>query len=352
MCIYYFYVSNVKNLRMRNSFLLYVVALVMGLSFVGTSCKKPVHSNAPTPNNERMLSYNKITTIQWANPAVNGELSKITENFRFNYDNLNRLVKITYTGNDSFEIHKFITFDYSKPDTVIKKTVNLLTNVIVEMDTFKLNNEGMVIKSYTPNMITSYEYLGRLMTRATRVGTSYRNITVTDFSKYTSVNGDFLKHSHDGNLNITLDGMTLPLKMMKILTYPKDKDTVFLYQYNNLVHNRTNTYLPTYIYAKDTVNKADSLMYPGLTWVNEGYHFYTEKANRIGDWLQLESFTMFGRNIFQNAHLVESVTSRNRSASIYYNIDAFSKITQTRVEEVDSMLNKFITVYDIQYETF
>lgn len=334
---------------MRKSFLLYVAAVMLVFSFIGTSCKKMIHSGAPTPNNERMVAYTKITTIK-LNTPIPRAASTISENYRFYYDEVNRVTRMTYTGNDSFEIHKSITFTY-KGDTIIKKTVNILNNVIVENDTFVMNSAGQITTAFTPNMVNTFDYFGKLLTRNGRTGSSYRNITITDFSTYTSVNGDFLKHTHDGNMKITLNGLTLPLKVMKILSYP-NIDTQFMYQYNSNDYSKANTYRQTYVYVKDTVDNADSFMYPGQSFVNEGYHFYTEQANRTGDYLQLQSFTMYGKNIFQNSHLVESITSSNRNASIAYTIDAFNKITQTRVEEVDSVLNKYTTVYDIQYETY
>jgi len=340
---------------MRKSFLLYVAAVILVCSYIGTSCKKIIHSNPPTPNNERMKSYTKITTIKMTVPVA-GVPSTITENYRFYYDDVNRVSKITYTGNDSFEIHKFIDFDYTHLgplyDTIIKKTTNILTNTIVESDTFVMNKSGQIVTAITPNLINTFQYYGKLLARVNRTGTSYRNITITDFSTYTSDNGDFLKHNFDGKTTITFDNLTTPFKVAKILIAPSLIDTQFLRQYNSLTYTFNSNYNPMYVYVKDTVNRVDSLEHSGLFYVNEGYHFYTEDANRTGDYLQLESFTMYGKNIYQNSHLVESITARNRSASIAYTIDATSKISQTRVVVLDSILNKYTSVYDIQYETY
>jgi hypothetical protein len=339
---------------MRKSFLLYVAALMLVVSFIGTSCKKIIHSNAPTPNNVRMLSYTKITSIKMTTPIA-GLPSTINENFRFYYDDVNRLSKIVYTGNDSFEIHKDIEFAY-KTDTfgkhwIYKKTINILTNVIVEMDSFLLDGDGRVVTAYTPHLITDYAYYGKLLARTKRTGTSYSRITMTDNSTYTSVNGDFLKHNFDGKLHVDFTDFTTPFKVVKYLT-PDMVDTERNYQYNSLSMDKDYNYSPVFLYAKDTTGVRDSIYYPGVTWVNEGYHFYTEDANRMGDYMQLESFTFYGQNIFQNSHLVESITARNRNAAISYDIDAFSKITRTKVVVLDSVLNNFTYVYDIQYETY
>ena len=61
---------------------------------------------------------------------------------------------------------------------------------------------------------------------------------------------------------------------------------------------------------------------------------------------------MYGNNIYRNSHLVESMTARNKSAYITYDIDAFSKIIQTKYSVTDSVLNNRTAIYDIQYETF
>ncbi len=334
---------------MKKSFLLYVVALLLVGSYIGTSCKKIIHSNAPVPNNVRMLSYTKITSIKMTVP-VNGMPATINENFRFYYDEGNRVSKIVYTGNDSFEIHKNITFEY-RGDSIFKTTTNILTNIIVERDTFILNSSGLLVTAYTPYMKNTYEYYGKLLARNTRMGTSYSRITMTDNSTYTSVNGDFLKHNFDGKLKIDFTDVTTPINVVKLLTYPKVTDTVFKNNYDALTYTQDYGYNPMYVYLNDGTNVKDSLEYPGLFWVNEGYHFYTEDANRTGDYMQLESFTFYGVNIFQNSHLVESITARNRNAAITYDIDAYSKITRTKVVILDSVLNNFTSVYDIQNET-
>jgi hypothetical protein len=337
---------------MKKNFSLYIVALILLSTFAGTSCKKRIHANAPTPNNVRMLGYTKITTYTPA--GFTGISPTVTEKFRFYYDQINRLAKITYTGNDTFAIYKDITFTY-KGDTVYKNTKNILTNSIVQRDTFILNSNGLLVTAYTPNLINTYEYYGQLLARKIQKATSHRHIEMTAQSTYTSVNGDFLKNNYDGLLKVDFIEVKTPLT----INYYQDIPPFTLFNIQTLVSYEFEThtianfnYNPIKIKMTDTVFKQDSLIFPGSDWIGESYHFYTEDANRIGDFLQLESFTMYGNNIFRNAHLVESMTSRNRSAYITYNIDAFSKITQTRYSESDSVLNNKTIVYDIQYETF
>jgi hypothetical protein len=342
---------------MKRYFSLYIAVLVLLGTVVSSSCRKKIHANAPTPNNERILGYTKVTTIKRTVPVA-GVPSTINENFRFYYDELNRLSQIIYTGNDSFEIHKTINFKYSS-DSIFKTTVNTLTNALVERDTFVTNAEGLLVSAFTPNLINKYEYYGQLLARTTRTATSYRHITMSAQTTYTSVNGDFLKNNYDGVLTTEFNDLRTPLSIYYLQVFsPTNLNNIVLggYESMNYTINGYN-YQPIYVHVMDTTydsspRRKDSLTYPGGDWVNESYHFWTEDANRMGDYLQLESFTMYGTNIYRNAHLVESISARNKNAYITYDIDAWSKITQTKVVLVDSLLNNYTSVYDIQYETY
>ncbi len=341
---------------MRKSFWPYVVTVFVVCALVVTSCRKRIiHSNAPTPNNERMQAYTKITTLANTVP-VGGTPATINENFRFFYDESNRVIKILYTSNDSFEIHKTIDFKYFG-DTIAKVTTNTLNNSIVERDTFIVNSNGMIREARTPFLITEYEYYGKLMSRVKLTGTNYRNITAKGQTTYTSVNGDFLKNYYDGKLNIDF----MNLKPWLTIGWKQDDKITTTWRHEDNDDDVTNgvlylregyNYHPVKVYVKDSNNVKDSVVFPGAHWVGESYHFYTEDANRIGDYLQLESFTHYGQNVYQNSHLVESITNSSFNAYIKYKIDAQSKITQTQVVETDSVLNKRTYIYDIQYETY
>ncbi len=342
---------------MKKYFSLYVSILVLLCSIAGTSCKKRIHGNQHTPNNVRMLGYTKVTTIKMTVPVA-GVPSTINENFRFYYDDGNRLSKILYTGNDSFEIHKTITFRYSG-DTIYKTTLNVLNNAFVQKDTFVTNSDGLLVTAFTPNEINRYEYYGQLLARNIRTATSYRHINMTSQTTYTSVDGDLLKHYYDGVLTTDFINLrtSLDIKYLQIFSPTKVNNTN-LYDYNSLTYTINGyNYEPIYVHVVDTTydgspRRKDSLTYYGGDWINESYHFWTEDANRMGDYMQLISFTMYGTNIYRNKHLVESITARNKNAYITYDIDASSKIKQTKVVLVDSLLNNYTSVFDIQYETY
>lgn len=347
------------------------IAVLLALGIVGAvSCKKKIHSNAPTPNNVRLLSYNKITTYNISVP-VSIPNSRVTESFRFYYDANNRVSQIVYTGNDTFEIHKRIDFTYSN-DTIFKTITNVLGNYVVERDTFIKNADGFIVTAFTPGYTihnepsgikNTFEYYGKLLARNTKAVTNWNNITMTSQVAYTSVNGDFLKQNPQNKLDVEFFNLTQGYDIdwwqgwvtkdgslsgiggsdsSHIEDLYSDKYTFNTYAYTKDLR----------LYIEDTLHDTSAMQYPAWNWYNESYHFYTENANRIGDWLQLESFTTYGQNIYLNSHLVESIASRNKNAYISYVYDSYSKITQTSVVVTDSMLNKVIYTYDMQYETY
>lgn len=329
-----------------------VIVILAAMSVI--SCKKIIHSGAPTPNNVRMVAYNKITTIEQSVP-VPLPAAKVNESYRFYYDLSGRVSQIVYTGNDSTAFHLRSEFLY-KLDTIIKTTSNVLTNSVLEIDTFVLNNDGQVVSAYFPGYKTTFEYFGKLLVRESTVANEYRHITMSAGRTYTSVNGDFLKSTADNQLQVNYTDLTNPLRIYYFTidssTYPL-VDSMFYYSLSDMSQTIIPyNYRPLYLHVTDTLDTLDSLIYPGNVWANESYHFWTEDANRTGDYLQLESFTKYGVNIYQNSHLVESIAATNRNAYITYDKDSYNKILQTTVVTKDSVLNKYTTTYDIQYETF
>ena len=75
-------------------------------------------------------------------------------------------------------------------------------------------------------------------------------------------------------------------------------------------------------------------------------------ANRIGDYLQLNSYTKWGNNVYRNNHLVKSIINSGYTTTLTYNIDAYSKVTQITAKIVDSVANTWTTTYNLQYESF
>jgi len=337
----------------------YTPLLIAGLVSLGTiissSCKKTIHSNAPTPNNVRLLSYTRITSLTTNVPkSVPG--NNITESFRFYYDDINRVSQIVYTGNNSFEINKRIDFDYFS-DTTVKSITDIVTGIVVERDTFIRNSDGYITTAYFPGIGKSgirynFDYYGKLLTRIKATATDWNHITMNAQVTYTSVNGDLLKQNPEGKLKTEFYNLTPSLNIdwlnntMGLYTRIEDlKASEYTFQpYDHKA--------PFEVFIQDALQDTARLSYPAWDWVGESYHFYTEDAIRIGDYMQLESFTRYGDNIFRNNHLVESISATNKNAYIHYVIDAESKITQMKVDIKDNVLNKYTLTYDLQYEKY
>lgn len=316
------------------------------------SCKKTIHSNEPTPGNVRLLSYSKITTINTNVPVVL-PARIVTESFRFYYDKDNRVSQIIHTGNDPNVINQRIDFGYDQ-DKVYRSVTDVVTSMVVERDTIIKNSLGQVVTAYMPGiggsgMKYSFEYHGKLLSRVNREATNWHTITMSAGAIYTSVNGDLLKQNADGTLKVAFSNVTTPLDM----SWNQNFEVI-----NNVPGYSSSTYTATpyaknaYVFIKDAANDTSSLTYPAWSWTNESYHFYTEDANRTGDYLQLESMILYGQNIYCNEHLVESISAADKNAYITYRMDADSKIVQASVKTSDKLLNTTDAVYDVQYEQY
>jgi len=331
---------------MKKIYLLHLVAIVLICSFIGTSCKKPSHSNNPIPNNSRLSSYSRITTTT----ATNGIATVLSENFSFYYDPTNRVIKMTYTNNDGLVARNENTvYDYTH-DTVIKTVTNILNNSLIEKDTLVYNSQGQLATAFTPNLTTTFQYYGKLLASYTIIGRNNKGTTVKAVTTYTSVNGDLLKHDYDGNLVANLSTNRKGPYDIKWIMYNGTITTQNTSSATTTLANYNES--PVVFASVDYNGVIDNIAFPGELWRKESYHFYTEMANRPGDYMWIQSFTQYGSNVYQNAHLVESISSMNRHANIDYSIDAFSHITQARVVTIDSVLNKYNYVYDYQYEVY
>ena len=348
MCIYYFYYLMFKDPFMRRISLLYVAGIVLIGSLAGTSCKKPVHSNNPQPNNSRLLSYNKITVTV---PSSNAATKTVTESYSFFYNDKNRVSRIIYTGNDVQRKHESIVFTYIG-DTVLKETTNVLTNTLMERDTMVYNSAGQLTTVFTPGFTTTFQYYGKLLAITTLTARGSSGVTVSMNTSYTSVDGDLLAHAFDGRLTATMPSNRKPPFQTVWIPYVLGSAPA-----SHSAAGNTDVYTdykedPILFTSKDYNDITDTAFFPGSLWRKESYHFYTEMADRTGDYLQIQSFTNYGYNVYQNKHLVESISSLNRHANITYDIDAFSLIKQASIVTLDSVLNKYTTTYDYQYEVY
>ena len=343
---------------MKKFSLLYLCVVLAALSaFLYTSCKKPFHATSPQPNNIRLYSYTAVTRLSTVLPAHVADTT--SDNYTFSYDNNHRVSQIMYTSSNPDVIaaghnSERITFYYGN-DTVIKTTANLNGTQTFEVDTFITGTGNLINTLYTPNHITNFEYYGKLMSRQSE--TFYKGAnSVSESRIYTSDNGDFLKYSFDGTLSATFTNtMTVtPYPMRAYWVSPDGTYTVHtgLTGYTDILNGYTSG-LALNIFAKDTANDSSDVYLPGNTiWPSQTYGFYTDDANRMGDYLQLLSFTLWGNNLYQNAHLVKFIQNAGYTTNVSYSIDAYSKVTQVTAVIIDSLANTKTTTYNLQYETY
>ena len=371
---------------MKKISLLYTLVVLAALSvFLYTSCKKIIHSNAPTPANIRIHSYTATTQTNQVTPFP--EADTINDNYTFTYDALNRVSQILFTSNDlrypNNQRSQTITFTYSGDSvfkTIMTVPLNTFYHITFETDTFLVNSQGLITNTYEPGHRTNYEYYGQLIDRKSEVfyhdapfGTSTVTATtsISDERIYNSDNGDFLNYTFDGNLTVNYpSAMTIGTYPMRdYIVYPTfggttayyytiDPNPYLFYTQQGGVSSTTQTISnysewPLVAFAVDTSNDTAWCAYPGNNiYRQETYTFYTTMANRIGDYLQLGSYTKYGNNLYRNNHLVKSISNPGYTTTVEYSIDAYSEISQMRVKVVDSVANTKTTLYNLQYEKF
>jgi len=367
---------------MKKLFSRYIGALLLACIFMYPSCKKIYHSTYVTPANYRLAGYTKITTPNMiAPPAL---MPVITENYSFSYDNSNRLSQVLYGTNDSNEYKAGLedlrmNYTYSG-DSIFKLVTNLKSTNIVELDTFTTNATGQLVTAeFTsgiwPTEYHSFTYAAALLDGETDVY-SDTGTSISATSTFTSDNGDLLYQLFNGTLNATFPDSGIspyitPLfpNRDSILSYPL---TVTWTQYlfgvplpTVVTHNNAGSYTsPTdelngYSQNEISVDAVDSsgvavrtAYFPEGLSSSKFFQIYDFLTDRTGDYLQLQSFTKYGINIYQNAHMVKAMTTTFAKDSVSYVIDAQSKVTQTTVYTKDKYGNTNTVVYQLQYETY
>ena len=359
---------------MKKILLINLAVIMVFLSLLCISCKKTVHPTHPTPANNRLLSYTKFSTSTIIGaPAIN-------ENFRFYYDGSQKLIQIVYSSNDSTSKYnpagdlseKIINFTYTN-DTIYKTIKSTRSGLIFEIDTFIQNSYGFITQAFTAGEMNSYGYFGKLITNTGK--SSYDSgTTIYATSTYTSDNGDLLNRAYDGTLHASFPDSGLidvgggllqraylyaPLNVYwtdlqtgKVTTHklvPGYSDVFTGYTMGDSIAIRVTDTAT----VNPNVVAFDTLIWAGGIWPRESFYVYPDLDNRTGDYLQIESYTMYGSNIYQNAHLVRQIVEQNGpTTNVTYTIDADSKITQTYVTKTDRYFNKFTTVYKFQYATY
>jgi hypothetical protein len=359
---------------MKKLFLLYIAGILLISLFLHSSCKKVTHPLYATPGNYRVQSYTKI--------SYNASGATVNSNYTFYYDGSGRVSKILFTSNDSSagtegKEYTSSTFSYFS-DSIIKTTTEVNTAVVLETDTFVTNPQGLIAYVYMPDYVASFQYLGKLLTIETE---EYKGDSGTSISasamNYTSSNSDLLLRTFSGSLSLTAswgdtgrnaalnppDVQFVPPFTVQWISYTGTTPAIVTHSgvtgFSDVL-NGYNTGGPievTITDANGAINR-DTCIFPQDLALAQAYSVYTALPNRSGDYLQLESFTKYGANIYQNAHLISKIANPNDTISVHYVIDADSKITQTVVNTkyaLSSIPSSNFTasvVYDIQYETY
>ena len=332
-----------KRSSMKKIFSLFFVAVTISSLLLYPSCKKTQHPTKPTPGNYRILSISKRTD----------SAAKI-ETYTFSYDASNRLSQVIYTTNDSATVKTSLSsvgtrsvFSYSN-DSIYKVTSILRTGAFIDSNIYIKNREGQIITAYLPNHVIQFEYYGKLLSR--RTDKYMHNATSIGATKnYTSNNSDFLAVSFDGNLTANFPKAdTAPFTVNWVTPLATTKHTATTYTDVFTGYNM----LPVTMDFEDAFGHKDTVSFPGGYRPNESYGVFPDKFNRPGDYMYIESFIMFGVDIYQQAHLTKSITGTTSVTNVTYEIDADSKITTTNAHTIDSLNRNIISNYRFQYETY
>jgi hypothetical protein len=324
---------------MRYVKLLSAAVLVAGF-YLLPSCNKVINPRNPLPEKYKIQSYTKISTLSGAT---------INENYSFFYNSDNRVSNILFTSNDSNNFDKSARFEYSN-DTIYKTVTRVKTSLVVERDTFIQNSLGQITTAYFPQYYRTFEYFGKLLVRVNETFYNVGYSSNTQFKStvvYTSNNSDFLRN--DGNLSINYPYFSSPISVAYTNFNPKAPILVTADGVGNDL--RLNDYIKggIYITSVDDFGNVDTATYPGLDY-KQTFGVFPDQINRMGDYMQLGSFTTYGVNLYQNTHLVKSIYTAVDSSDITYVIDGDSKITQTHIATKDhSGIIRNTAVYKMQY---
>lgn len=350
---------------MRKFYSILTAAVMVFSGVMYTSCKRKIHPTHPTPDNNRLLSYSKFSTS-----SIPGYVP-VTETFTFYYDDNKRVTTIVYSSNDQVRINNGtaqmnIDFTYSN-DTIYKTYTAIRIANVVERDTFVTNSSGQIVQAYFPGEAHTFEYFGKLIARDSKT-VSDSGTYISGGSTYTSDNGDLLNHVYDGALHAQFPDMginSITYLHESLVTPLTVTWTDFGTSPATIVTHTGTGYTDDYtgyssggqvmVQAIDGngVIAYDTLFWPGGIWPREQLFVYPDLYDRPGDYMQIESFTTYGVNIYQNAHLIKYIYEQDGpKTEVLYTIDADSKVTQTYVTKTVSETEVYTTTYKLQYQVF
>ncbi len=157
-------------------------------------------------------------------------------------------------------------------------------------------------------------------------------------------------YAYDDSIVLRLDSFLFNGSQQIIQEWTPLAKNTFTYNGKLLAYLTDSTFATTVYHAHegDFYSSSSTISYDS----SQSFYFDKTKNNRLGDYLQLRSFLVFGQNIYQNSHLVNQIKNSGYTTNIVYAIDAYSKITQTNAVVTDSVGNVFSYTYNLSYENF
>ena len=214
--------------------------------------------------------------------------------------------------------------------------------IISHVNAGKLKNENYTFRYDQPTRVSGYVYSSN--------DTAYPNINV--YFTYNPIGNKIYKnyYLYDDSILIRTDSFQYNSANQIAIEWTPYANNTFTYN-GKLLYQMTNSAGNSTIYTA-----ADGDFYKSYSAISGDstmrYEYYKTMGDRIGDYLQLHSFLVYGQNIFQNSHLVNQTVSAGYTTNINYLIDADSKITQTNATVTDSVGNVYNYTYNLTYENY
>jgi hypothetical protein len=354
------------------------VAAMLACLFISPSCRKTEHATNPTPSNVRLLGYTEIITQTIVAPIRLTPV--ITETYSFAYNSDNRLSLVLFATNDSnqkrlglLDLRAVYTYTGG---SISRAVTNLKSTSIVETDIFNQNAFGQLTSAYFPWDSHLYTYQGKLLASQKDIYAD-TGTTITAYTTFTSDNHDLLNQFFNGTLTANFSDtglrpvlpvgatvrdsvMTLPITVTWT-TYSPTGGTpaVTTHQISSFTSSGQLTdNLTGYSQQMVRLDAVDPygiytrpVYFPAGLNPRRYFQYYNLLDNRMGDYLQLESFKIYGMNLYDNQHLIKQISTDYDTTFISYDIDGQSKITQTHVLKKDKLGNRVQMEYKLQYDT-
>ncbi len=174
----------------------YIILLAV---FIFSSCKNVTHYPHPSSGHMRISSYSTVGTVTQTIPTYT--VTAENDNYSFGYDALNRVSYIIFTCNNPAKYNTNSYFNYSN-DTIYKSVYATKPTLLLELDTFVLNQNGLIGVAYVPGFTTTFQYYENLLTIMQQTNEATGAVTK---NTYTSIVGNWLENTSSLGASYTQD---------------------------------------------------------------------------------------------------------------------------------------------------